>query len=240
MHYSSFYKLMHISVCDSKTDLPFKDVFFKPTIVCAKLLAKLGLNAVCNEDGISIYYKEKYDSVPQKKEVKNISFNKEVLDFSFATHNIEMLNRLYESVPSNPIDTKKWLYKINDDQSINKKYLFPAVFTNYISALPNKTVQFSIKKNGNTILKYDKLEVSGDSDGKYACTADLTAREAGEYELFVQDVETLPAYIDTHNELDGKTGLLQMILKEYNYTSYSSSSPPEQQIIQTTEIVYKI
>jgi hypothetical protein len=237
MQYSSFYKLMQVRVHDGSSSLPFRDIFFKPTFECAKLLAKLRLNAVCNEEGISIYYKEKYDSVPENSSPKNVNFNNEILDFSFVTHNVQMLNRLNEIVPNNPIDTKKWMYKINDDQSVQKKYLFPAVFTNYVSALPNKTVQFSIKKNGNAILNYNNLEILGDSDGSYACTADLTNHEAGEYDLFVQDVETLNAYIDTHSELNGNTGLLQIILKDYNYTSYSSSSPPNQ---NTTELIFTL
>jgi hypothetical protein len=237
MQYSSFYKLINISVRDGKTNLPFSDVFFTPTFEGAKLLAQLNLTAVCTGGNISIYYKEKHNTVSQTPENKNITFNNSVIFFSFTTHNVTMLNRLNEIVPNIPIDTKKWMYKLTDGKSVEKKYLFPSVFTNYVFAKPGGKILFSILKNGKTVFGNDKVEIRGDSDGRYACTGDLTNHEAGEYDLFVQGEETLNAFIDTRNELNDNTGLMQIILKDYNYTSYSSSSPPNQ---NTTELIFTL
>jgi hypothetical protein len=228
MGYQSFYNLVNISVRDKVTENIYGDMVFTPTMDSAKLMTRLNLQTVMENGAVSLFYKEQYERLPSKATEQVVSFNNTILYFTFETKNNHLLARMNSAITSNEIpDTRKWLYKLGDQPE--RIHIYPAVFTHIVTGkIGNR--RFTMARNGIELPVSEEYlrNITSNEAGIYHCTADLTNRPAGIYELLLEDMESFPAYIDTHNELPGKTGLLELVLADYNYTTSSNSSPPGQ------------
>jgi hypothetical protein len=239
MHYSSFNKLIDISIWDAR-DLPYSDVFFSATEKTSNIMRMLNLHAVCSKEGIGIFYKENYNILPSNTENKRINFNKIILQFTFGTQNKRLLELLNNILPNIPYDNRKWIYKFSDEGRIGKINVYPAVFTHSVLGVGVGSKKYQIRHHGIDVLKDDALEniVKSDDDGNYNCTVDLTNHPSGNYELLLDGQPDFPVYLDSRNELSGKTGLIEIVLKnDYSYSGASNSSPPV--IVEPVKITYQ-
>jgi hypothetical protein len=239
MRYSSFNKLIDISIRDAG-GLLYTDVLYSASAEANIIMRMLNLHAVCSSNGIAIFYKENYNKLPDAVEDKKVKFDKKVLHFAFATQNKLLHDQLNKKLPNMPYDNRKWVYKFSGEGNIGKANIYPAVFTHSVLGLGVGEKNFQINKNGTGILKSGSLErkVKSDDDGNYNCTADLTNHTAGNYELLLEGQANFPVYMDTRNELTGKTGLIEIVMaNDYSYSGASNSSPPV--IVEPVKITYQ-
>jgi hypothetical protein len=239
MHYSSFNKLIDISIRNTE-GMPYSDVLFSATENANATMRMLNLHAVFSNNGIAIFYKENYNILPSAIDSKKINFNNKVLHFAFATQNKLLLHQLNKKLPNIPFDNRKWIYKFSGENVIGKTNIYAAIFNHNVSGLAVGEKKFQVNKNGIGILKEGspELNVKSDDDGNYNCTVDLTNRPAGNHELLLEGQPNFPVYIDTSNELSGKTGLIEIVLaNDYTYSSASNSSPPV--MVEPVKIIYQ-
>lgn len=247
MRYKSFYQLLQVGIVRGDTTV-YPDIVFTPTRQTAVLLTRNNLQASSGQGRLSVFYRAFYEALPAERKEQQISFDNIHLYFTFQTRNQDILDALYNTAPPGTgADPSKSVFTLTDVQRINNGLdamrinKYPAVFTHTVFDTPGRK-KFEIFKDGNALPEnaiYQRSIISDDA-GRYSCTADLSDYPAGFYTLNLEGLSSYEVYIDTQHELPGQTGLLELVLTDYNYTNSSNSSPPVSPVQSAISINYTI